>query len=716
MTGLQIKVEGEWLALPDDFSISFEDQSPVFNDQGAFSFPFEIPIEPNRIVLRNIADAFGAITLADIDKMDAEMWFDDVLIYRGLLETDDSVDIEDSISVSFVSGNSSFEDAIEDLELRDLPLDRDIHLGHVCTQLDIKSKGYDYISVPSFELSVPMPQYALMSFTECNISKPYPQATFCNARICCSNGEGGYKILGAYRSESGVCFYVMYMLDLLFKHIGVSVLENHLYDVEDMTRLAFFTTVCDYELRDEQVIPVTPNFAPPVVQGDTMPYSESYCFHLEGEFKTSRVYDNRIVEETGVNDCTKYMHVSQAYATSQNFPDESVSDVIDDLKNAFGVRFLYYNKTNQISIYFIKDILADNEVKSLDVEVLDYTVNRTKFTGNLITYGQDDDTNFNYSDFSNVKEYSGYQAILDAGVHSADTVCKYDALTGNFYRVKVNKDTGGDPALFEVGGYNSWGVEGTSKEDQEEISIGFVPVTLNDVQKAMTGGTSITENQCLAVYVDEELAATYEFTYAFATDWTDCGDSRYRSMVSGNVIVSYPGAFDTENSNESPLASYDAGYSLGIMRGPGSDSHIEYTNNYDGEGNDKWVQTSANYAFTADSCDNFGKFFDYNGSEEGGIDQSGRISLKIVATKDGYGADTKYANRGLADKFMGEYMHFQAKKKVVTLSVDMSLMQIINIDYTKRYKIGDFVGWINKITYELHLDGISDVKIELYTI
>ena len=175
--------------------------------------------------------------------------------------------------------------------------------------------------------------------------------------------------------------------------------------------------------------------------------------------------------------------------------------------------------------------------------------------------------------------------------------------------------------------------------------------------------------------------------------------------------------YDTESNDEPPLRSYDAGYTLGIMRGPGNESGVEYPQlNYDGEGNDSWVQTVGSYAFTSDSCDMYGRYFDYNGTEAGGADQSGRFSLKLVAEKDGFPIGDSYKNRGLVAKFLSEYLYFMAHKKTIVLTVKMGITQIINIDFLKRYKIGEYVGYINKVSYTLSSTGMEDVEIELYTL
>ena len=100
MKGIQIKINGQWIYLPEDFSISLEQTSPVFNEQGTFSFPFEIPLEPNRSVFKNIADPFGDISLRDIDKAPAEIWFAGVMLYKGIIEVDEEVELEDSLPVT----------------------------------------------------------------------------------------------------------------------------------------------------------------------------------------------------------------------------------------------------------------------------------------------------------------------------------------------------------------------------------------------------------------------------------------------------------------------------------------------------------------------------------------------------------------------------------------------------------------------------------------
>lgn len=223
MKGLQIKINSQWVKLSEDFSITLEQSNPLFNDQGTFSFPFEIPLEPNREIFKNIADPWGDINLKDIGRMPAELWVDGVMIYRGVIETDDEVEFEDTLPVTFISGNSDFMDRIEGINARDIPLDREIKLGYRVYYGDVKGgASYKPLDPAEYTLRISFGQM-LMSYTESNESDPYPIKPYCNARICTSNDKGRYNVLEANRAYSGVCFYVMYLLDCFFKYLNIAI-------------------------------------------------------------------------------------------------------------------------------------------------------------------------------------------------------------------------------------------------------------------------------------------------------------------------------------------------------------------------------------------------------------------------------------------------------------------------------------------------------------
>lgn len=729
MKGIQIKINGTWIYLEEDFSISLEQSSPIFNDQGTFSFPFEIPLGPNRELFKNIADPFGGINLKDIDRMESEIWIDGVMLYHGVIETDEEVEFDEgTLPVTFISGNSDFMDRINGINCQDIPLDREIKLGYV-----VETAGAN--NAPGGYREFGLPDYIMMNFTEFNVTDPYPLKTFCNARICTSNENGYYKVLEAKRPFSGVCFYVRYLLDCIFKYLEITVSRNDIGSMEDMNRLAFFSTQCHTEPKgEERSISLSE-----IRSKDFCGPDFTLKFHYD---KTNRN------EEVNIDTEGFTFKGRDVYATNENFPNVEVEEVFDDLKNAFGVRFVYDSARNEMDIIYVKDVLTQQTETILDVDILSCVTSKSKNNTLKLTYSVDDDTSYNYDDYSNVKIYNSYDEILAEGIKFYDSTCKIDSKTGNAYRVKVNKDTGKNQSLFEVGGFRDY-IQGdsTNEDEIEEISINFKPVinnmvkveqnsdgTINagsgytDIDRRMEDALSVTREtssrqsgQEIATFVDVELLSE-GMQDGNIQEWHLDG-GRVGSDNSG-PIYSYlymkslsPEQFDKEESEESPLRSYDAGYTMGIMRGPGNESGVEIqVENYDGEGNGLWMQTVKNYSFTADTCDNYGSFFDYNGTEQGGADQSGRFALKFVAGKDGYPISQEYQGRGLVSKFLSQYLYFMANKKTIILTVRMTISQIANIDMLKRYKIGDYVGFINKLSYTVDRGGISEVTIELYTI
>ena len=202
MNGIQIKINGTWVNLAEDFELDFEQTSFVFNEQGAYSYPFEIPLAANRALVKNIADPFGNIHLSDLDYADAEIWFDGIMLYRGIVRTEDDVELDTTMPFTFLSGMYDFQSKIEKMSMRDVPLDRDIKLGYV---VEKASTAVNFgPQIPMSVWSFSLPGHVFMNYTEVNVSEPYPVKPYCNARVCCSDGSGHYKVLDARRPYSGV--------------------------------------------------------------------------------------------------------------------------------------------------------------------------------------------------------------------------------------------------------------------------------------------------------------------------------------------------------------------------------------------------------------------------------------------------------------------------------------------------------------------------------
>lgn len=721
MTGPQLKINGEWIAIPEDFSLSLEQSNPLFNDQGTFSFPFEVPLEPNRHVFKNLADPFGHIDLSAVNGLDAELWFGGIMLYKGKTETEQEVEIADSVPITFVSGNSDFKSRIDGMNARDVPLDREIKLGYVVEKAEGKVSS-------TRKPVVQLPPFMMMNFTEYNVADPYPLKPYCNVRVSTQgvNSEGdedGYQILPAKRPFSGVCFYVMYLFDCLFKYLGISFDKSGISDIEDINRLAFFTTKCKIEYKgDLREIPLSE------IKKDDFVGNDFTVISKKNKFGRS--------EDEWYLTTTQFKYYARdVFATNENYPDVSIEEIISDLKTAFGIRLILDSESNSIRAVLLKDVFMDTDVVEHSTTIISAKLSLYKPKSIRITYGKEGDDNFDYNEYTDVKLFDGYGNILSEGIIRSDKVCKIDKKTGNAYRVKVNKDTGLGETLFEVGGFNDYVVGTIEGDNEEKLSIKFTPAISNDVagggatgrrynnrtginnESNVESSDGIQRVQEFAVFANVKLTVgeVYEkkdvyYEYLAKRGGVEKGIERGYDYIKGKCYE----LFDTETSDESPTQSYDAGYTLGIMRGPGSDAGLEFENNYDDEGNDSFSIVASGYAFSSDTCDNYGRFFDYNGTLPGGVKMPGTFSLKLVAGKPGFPIDSEYADRGLVSQFLSEYLYFLAHRKLVTLSVKMSISEIIHIDFLKRHRIGEFVGFINKVSYSLDGSGVNDVEIEMY--
>lgn len=332
--------------------------------------------------------------------------------------------------------------------------------------------------------------------------------------------------------------------------------------------------------------------------------------------------------------------------------------------------------------------------------------------------------------------------------------------TGNRYRIKVNADAENvaelKPSIFEVGGFTGVEIGDCSAENEDyiiELISDFEPIIPNDVngKKEKQIGSSKTSTlysdnpsvpdeyktievsnvnvagreQILAMFVDEDMwheNIPMTIQNAIGSDHADF-------YLNENLTTDE--AYDVTSSEDgnSPLQTIDWGLAIGVMRGGGSDATIQtYDWNYDGHGNSKWRTVAGKYAMSSDSMDNWGSQYDYNGTQTG-IGDDERFSLKIRSyiEKDGKilcnedqrdeegNIETKVRTRGLYDTFMSEYAHFLINRKKLQVKFRCEVAELANIQWEKRYNIGGYIGWINKLSYTISSEeGLGVVTAELY--
>lgn len=789
---LQLKIMDKWAVLPDDFTLDMVTTNPLFADDGEFSYPFQIPYTPNRHIFGVLSDPYGNVRLNKFHGQPAEIWFDGNQIFTGQMEMSDSVEFsEDKVSFNVVANNGSLKDKIDELSCRNVPLKDEITIGwrpkavNLGGQTEFVDDGKTYKIDRLKKLDV-LDTHVMFPIE--NNAMAYPDYPYCNIDVCAPNAEdnntnqaedstgSGYAILPYNRLDSAPCFFVLYFLDCLFAHFDMafdnSVLVRPVEEggFEDLKRLAFVNFKAQYEMgEDVEVWPARQlrrmtkagNYYFPFNYAgyETLKYVGMYYPGNE----TDTPYETTYIKK--VQRTTESFDVVDCYATSDNFPDTDVSSVMDDLKNAFGIRFVYDQNRNTVTAVFVKDVMVDGEVLELDCNVMETPyVTRELNYGTKMSYGEDSDTAYDYTmpDGSIMAHYGSdevkgmkggvvlhdnYSTILSMTRSSTDTNTHYDLSTGNAYRIKVNEDTGGDPQIFEVGQFRPFRQNVSDEKKAQEISINFSPVATNDVYEFTHDTKPSNRQQQLLVYSDAEIYNSCGKVPVFNKEGYEVGSEvmptsrgniatlddgdhggRIDLTLNGDDIIDISNGVDYNNAT-SALESSDAGYQLGFMRGMNVKDGISFSYNYDTEGNDSWVEVVDSYAFTADCIDAFGRSFDYNGNDDGGVGLAGRLSLCLETRKvkkysedgipeyyDVAGADAyDISHRGLVPKLLSEFMFFQEHKVTVTVPVYISLTTLRNINLLKRYRIGEHVGFINKISYKLSSSGVSDCIVEMFS-
>lgn len=765
---LSLKIDNQFIALPDSTEISIEASNPIFSDAGAKTYLFEIPVESLRYIIGNADEIYGESLYDVLEGKRAEIYIDGVQFFSGVVNLEDEISIEDGkIAVSIASGNLELAQMIDGMNCRDVELKDDIEIGWV----------YDSAKV-NFKVNPEMKSYVeslrgeiiggdkdlefffpdnYVAITNTNLQASYKDgAKFCNIRRAFStqntaiadnyiksHEQGGsprikLKESGGDESvisleynsmRSAPCFYVLYFLDCLFQKLGLVVGSNGLESMEDANRLAFVNTNCSIT-RVGSVEEVT-------IDEENKPYPGFGRTYENPEFWAFRDgphHDCFVIERMR-------LLRQKAIASSDNFPDKPVSDIVEAIQNLFNVRI--FNSDKEVRIVSVPEILKSIDINTINAEIYEAHKIENRTLGFRLSYSSsEDDTNFNFDRYSNVKPIDQYgKALVD--ITPNNPTVYVDVRNGNAYAVKVSQeavDNGSEeelnPVLFEVAGFSP-ATYGNCEDESyiEEVKLNFSPIINNDIngysntKKAETSNLNSVDGSLenmFALLVDvgnDPIWTTITLKNKLSLDGYYIQGNRRTKDVEGTFTIAY--------YDYNPEEKIESDFMLGIMRGPGSDAKPEtFAQNFDGEGNYRVVFTAANYAFTSDSIDNCDRNFDYNGTAEGvGPDElKGRFSLKLRAgkydkdgnpIKDADGKpiviqDKERAERGLYDKFWKEYAYFTVNKKIIHLTCGMEIADIVNLDWTKRYKIGEWTGFIANYSFNVNKNGMSEVELEMY--
>lgn len=226
----------------------------------------------------------------------------------------------------------------------------------------------------------------------------------------------------------------------------------------------------------------------------------------------------------------KNLLLHRAIASSECFPDEDISTVIDALESGFGIRFLFDKSYKRVRIVLLKNIFRSSSVQNVVCDILGEAKTENCIRGFKMTYGDSEDTTFYYKglndllphkkelwvDNSDKHDYSywnlnaKYTDLLNK-VSAFDKTCYIEPATGNAYGIKVDEDAKRYdelyPSLFEFAGFMDAEDGDCTGEDEtiETIEVGFKPAIMNDVNYENERNPQKAKEQHFALFVDETM-------------------------------------------------------------------------------------------------------------------------------------------------------------------------------------------------------------------
>lgn len=384
--------------------------------------------------------------------------------------------------------------------------------------------------------------------------------------------QRGYDYMPANRVNSAPNFFVLYWLRCLMEHLSIHIDENQMMGVEDLRRLFFVNTNCEYEERKdykyvlgnrdsllaEQIYPqdigftgvnevelgvkhididIQTRYLQPVPEGLQEEFDR-----IVNEKKRVLGYDvvaTDTVLKTGqkIEYYDNNNKMEAAYASKNCFPNVDIKEVIQTIEDAFGVRFLFSNDYRQVRIVMMRNIFRSQETQIINCEVIGADVKmENNIRGFRMTFGKKEDTEFYYKGFadklphkkqlwpddSDKHDYSQWDldevySNVIKNVTAFNKTCYVTPVNGNAYGVKVDKHAKGadqlHPALFEYAGYmDAEDGDCTGEEDTiKTINLSFTPAIMNDLNME-TEKKGSTE-QRFALFVSEQMAPRRDQAY-----------------------------------------------------------------------------------------------------------------------------------------------------------------------------------------------------------
>ena len=866
----QLKINNIWAVLPQNFKVTIKRTNPLFNNEGDFSFPFSLDPRLNKPIIESACDPHGRFSLRRLNGLPIEYWFDGQLMFRGYTEVKDSLQFKDTIQLNFNSGVRSITEQVKDMNAQDVSVER-WQLGYACTGIRfaqerkaelvtwenvlawgqlfggaaIVTARYDHVLCPAFDTEyadAPVKNALYTSPDAINVIKDSREFPYCNTRVAIDLEDANrLLVLDANRRDSAPCMYVLYWLKRLFKDLGISI-TNEFEQMEDMTRLAFFSTFPKYTTEDWSTLPSYNN--PPSIPAEQQVHFHAYRNPYTNDVTPFGTWDmwrdiipqfefglpylcravffhanmqvhqkNPLSTGTGMNFSPFGLVTAKkgeqpyepacehtfegiegeygfrpAFLSSEQYPNTKVQTILDDLHDIFGLRIIYDTVTNHARVLYIKDVFANAPVLPFPAEFhTEPVVTRTLNPGIIVTYGKEraDDSfsvaeaayDYDMPENERMVVQQPFSDTLRMVFNSTDHKTYYDPKTGNTAIIAIDEESDADnqdATAMEVGQWNDYRYAVNDPDKAKSYKANFEPIVCNNVVAgaatvpATVPNASALGNSNLVPYpgADQNCVSTDNMYETFQSnertieppadgnlltlwlgDWyeiTEAGKYGYgllpdidnlngQPLYKLSILIDYAsnnGECCDMTKDDSPLQKWQDGkhYVLGFMRGAGNDSGLEFDMGtaenpvFNDDGTRGWKSVVGTPTFTADSVDQFGNVFDYNGKETGGIDQSERLSLKLDARKvksydeEGnptfYPIDADLANRGVAVKMLSSFLHFDTHHHKVTRKATVAVGFIMDIDWCAQYDMQQCVGFVNSIQFELSENGVGESTIE----
>lgn len=349
-----------------------------------------------------------------------------------------------------------------------------------------------------------------------------------------------------------------------------------------------------------------------------------------------------------------------AYATGDNYPNVEIKEIIDAMKSMFGVRLIFNDNYSTVRIVLLRNIFNSKDVQEISCDIIKPDIKQENcIRGFRMTYGAGtDNTNFYYKGFNDLfrrsattwkdttdrHDYSQWKLDADyneikQSVSAMNRTCYVTPITGNAFIIKVDEDE--DvlfPSLFEAAGFMDAEDGDCTGESEtiEEVQASASPLIMNEIGNTyaslftgdMKAPTPENYEQApkiatFARLTRQSIDVTLPIYHIVRTLMGRLPSDVVIGHITGKLDVYMSEGFQIRMEDNysisnvgTPFDDFDPGLCFGIMRSSGEDAYVRYfADPDDKEGNDTWeVEPGSSAISHSDTCDNYGKEWDYTGS------------------------------------------------------------------------------------------------------